>query len=178
MMRILIGLCLLLLCLFCTQCTNSLNGNLEMEDINNDVIPSNSYAYKYQGTTINYSYAENSQTHDYSNNWDFDGDGILDKIMFTGNGGAHLYYRLLIHISGIDSFFYFPYLLTDTPIYEPNDSLKSSKNGTFPVFVVNDFNDDEINDIYLHTKNDKGSNELFIVSYNKREKKITVSDFK
>ena len=36
---------------------------------------------------------------DYSGNWDIDGDGRKDSVLFIGNGGAHLYYHLRLRLS-------------------------------------------------------------------------------
>ena len=47
---------------------------------------SNSFenTYRKSNPTLKYKYDNYAQIHDYSNNWDFDKDGI--------NGGAHVYY--------------------------------------------------------------------------------------
>lgn len=49
--------------------------------------------------TLTYSYDNISQIHNYSNNWDFDKDGIKDELYFVGTGGAHLYYFLKVVLS-------------------------------------------------------------------------------
>jgi hypothetical protein len=90
---------------------------------------------------------ENSQIHDYSNNWDIDGDKIPDKIQFWGNGGAHLAYCPLILLSSSNKVFYFDYLQIDLPIYETDESLKTKDIG----FRIVDFDKDGIKDIFLNT---------------------------
>ena len=85
-----------------------------------NVQPTNSFSESYKNTDIHYSYDEASQTHDYSGNWDFDGDGIADKLLFVGNGGAHLQFWPTFYLSSNDSVFSFPALSADMPIYEPS----------------------------------------------------------
>lgn len=58
---------------------------------NQDEMPSNSFENRFKNTAINYTYFEESQTHDYSGNWDFDRDGKFDTLQFIGDNGAHLY---------------------------------------------------------------------------------------
>jgi len=63
--------------------------------------PSNSFEKDYHKSnpTLIYSYDSISQTHNYSNNWDFDKDGIKDELYFVGTGGVHLYYYLKVILS-------------------------------------------------------------------------------
>ena len=55
---------------------------------------SNSFenTYRKSNPTLKYKYDNYAQVHDYSNNWDFDKDGINDEVYFVGTGGAHVYY--------------------------------------------------------------------------------------
>ena len=109
-------------------------------------------------TTIHYSYTGLTQTHDYSNNWDFDGDGETDGLYFIGTGGAHLHFYLRIILSSDKKIRNFPFLELDFPCVGSVSELKSSSfypPPFFPRFVVNDFNTgapgDNANDkIYLH----------------------------
>jgi len=57
---------------------------------------SNSFESQYRKSnpTLKYSYDNISQIHNYSNNWDFDNDGVKDEIYFIGTGGAHLFFFL------------------------------------------------------------------------------------
>jgi len=66
-----------------------------------DTLFSNSFEndYRKSNPTLKYSYDDNSQTHNYSDNWDFDNDGIKDEVYFIGTGGAHLYYFLKVVLS-------------------------------------------------------------------------------
>lgn len=57
------------------------------------------HLYHQMSPPIIYSYDESTQTHNYSNNWDLDGDGQKDEIHFVGTGGAHLYYYLKVVLS-------------------------------------------------------------------------------
>lgn len=86
--------------------------------------PSNSFEQEYHTSnpTLIYSYDSLLQIHNYSSNWDFDHDGILDGFYFMGTGGAHLYYFLRIILSAdktIRDFHFaqtdFPYLLGNEP---------------------------------------------------------------
>lgn len=170
------------------QCTHSesdtSNGAEGSEDQIN--IVSNSYASLYTVYNINYSYLEKSQIHDYSDNWDLDGDGILDRVMFVGNGGAHLIYRLLIYISSTDDFIFYPYLCTDMPVYSPSDSLISNVNAT-PSFVVYDFNDDGKDDIYFKLINDNYIPDTLkqmgiettklILNYNEKDRSFDINNY-
>ena len=47
--------------------------------------------YKCNNPTIKYTFNRYSYIHDYSGNWDFDGDGKPDILLFIPNGGAHVY---------------------------------------------------------------------------------------
>jgi hypothetical protein len=180
------GLVFLIVVLF-FRCTNSGDSILTNNIDGNNNIPSNSYVFKYQDNKINYFYSENSLTHDYSNNWDLDGDGILDKIMFVGNDGAHIYYRILIHLSSIDNFFFYPYLSTDMPMYEPIDLLRKNDDSMFPVFVVHDFNKDGKEDIYLNiSKNNYDSLKMIelgisssqiVLIYDEERKEFIIDDY-
>jgi hypothetical protein len=64
--------------------------------------PGNSYAsnllVKYPG--LKYAYIDSNQTHDYSGNWDLDGDGEMDGVYFVGNGGVHLFFYLRVVCGG------------------------------------------------------------------------------
>ncbi len=139
-----------ILILFITliSCVNEQKKNKTSTNLNDyqEIQPTNSLTSLYKETEINYTYIENSQIHDYSNNWDIDGDKIPDKIQFWGNGGAHLAYCPLIHLSSSNKVFYFDYLVIDLPIYEIEDSLKTKAIG----FSVFDFDKDGIKDIFIN----------------------------
>jgi hypothetical protein len=107
--------------------------------------------------SIHYSYSISNQTHDYSNNWDFDGDEKKDSLYFIGTGGAHLYFYLRIVLSSDQKIRDFPFLQLDMPCYGNIKQLKNFRvyPPPFPQFVVDDFITDSITDnandkIYLH----------------------------
>jgi hypothetical protein len=56
--------------------------------------PGNTYAdaLRAKYPELIYSYIDSVQTHDYSGNWDLDGDGEKDGVYFIGNGGVHLFF--------------------------------------------------------------------------------------
>lgn len=85
---------------------------------------SNSLTANYQklNPTLIYSYNNNSQTHDYSNNWDFDADGINDEVYFVGTGGAHLYYFLNVVLSTDKKPREFKFASSDLPILVATDT--------------------------------------------------------
>jgi len=88
---------------------------------------SNSYAVTYQKSNpgLNYSYDPERQIHNYSNNWDFDQDGIKDELYFIGTGGAHLYYYLCVVLSSKQVQQHFKFLITDDPILPPDEILNN-----------------------------------------------------
>ncbi len=114
----------------------------------------NSYTAIFQLTnpTLNYTYRDAEQIHDYSGNWDLDGDGILDSVMFVGNGGVHLYFHLLLQLSSENVQQSFPMLSLDMPVHQPVDSLWKNYGTVegFPQLIVHDFNGDGNSDIYLY----------------------------
>ena len=121
--------------------------------------PTNSFSELYKNTNIHYSYDEESQTHDYSGNWDFDGDGIADKLLFVGNGGVHLQFCPTFYLSGNDSVFSFPALPTDMPIYEPSYPPKLG-------FSIVNYHQGDGSDIPHIVLNVPARNELVMLSYN------------
>jgi hypothetical protein len=92
-------------------------------------IPSNSFEiiYSKSNPTLKYSYYNASQTHDYSNNWDFDNDGINDKVYFIGTGGAHLYYFLKVVLSKDEKPREFSFIQSDFPLLVATDTLNFDK---------------------------------------------------
>ncbi|MCW3073926.1 MAG: hypothetical protein JWP69_995 [Flaviaesturariibacter sp.] len=102
-------------------------------------IASNSFenSYRKLNPTLKYSYDNTSQTHNYSNNWDFDKDGINDEVYFIGTGGAHLYYFLKVVLSTDHKPREFDFIQSDLPSLTATDTLNFDK--TSLGFVVTDF---------------------------------------
>lgn len=119
----------------------------------NDTVLSNSF-FNYYNTShisIKYNYKERTQTHDYSGNWDFDGDGIADDLFFIGNGAAHLYFHLRIKLSSEHSVKDFPFVSMDMPVFR-NKTITTSNNMQWPDsigFSVSDFDNDGRNDLFV-----------------------------
>lgn len=102
-------------------------------------IPSNSFdsTYGISNPTLRYRYDNASQTHNYSNNWDFDKDGINDELYFIGTGGAHLYYFLKVVLSTDHKPRVFDFIQSEFPLLTATDTLHFDK---IPVgFVVTEF---------------------------------------
>jgi hypothetical protein len=105
---------------------------------------------------INYKYADLTQTHDYSGNWDFDGDLKTDELYFIGTGGAHLYFYLRVILSSDKKVRDFPFIGIDMPCVGTADELKKSSfypPPLFPQFVVDLFYVGKMgvtDKIYLH----------------------------
>ncbi len=101
-------------------------------------VPSNSFQNNYREfkPTLTYSYDNISQIHNYSNNWDFDKDGIKDEIYFVGTGGAHLYYSLKVVLSSDKKSREFNFIQSDYPLLTATDTLNINK--TVFGFVVAD----------------------------------------
>lgn len=103
---------------------------------------------------LNYAYLDSLKTHDYSGNWDFDGDGLLDSLSFVGDDAVHTNYHLKIVLSHDHIARNFEYLLSDFPFLADNSTLSISdtmvaENG---FFWVGDFNSDGKMDIYLYIR--------------------------
>jgi hypothetical protein len=118
-------------------------------------IPTNSFeaTYKEKYLALHYRYDDERQVHNYSNNWDLDGDGIKDEVYFKGDGGAHLYYYLVIFLSFDKKVRIFPYLSTDFPFLnvENTSNYATNNNKKFNIgFHVFDYNKDGVMDILIH----------------------------
>jgi|GEM_PF-2680232 len=110
---------------------------------------------KPSDTNVNYRFVDNDtvQIIDYSQNWDFDGDGLKDSLTFIGNGGAHLYYYLRIRLTSDNKVRDYKYLNFDCPRLESfsklQQSFKNNRSPLYPQFVVYDFDSDGKDEIYL-----------------------------
>ena len=85
-----------------------------------------------------YSYSDENQTHNYSGNFDFDGDLLNDSLYFVGNGGSHLYYFPRILLSSTKKSIDFEEINIEDPQYFPVSSLAalSFLDRWTPQFVV------------------------------------------
>jgi hypothetical protein len=152
-------------------------------------VVTNSFENHFQGSSTQYSYIDSLQTHDYSGNWDFDGDRIADRISFIGNGGAHLQFYLSIRLSTDNKEQSFDWLYNDFPLYKPYDRSFNDSTLSLPNFSIRDFTGDSHDDIYLDVGDHKSplSPEMsnaglhtssVIISYDTLLKKFTFHDLK
>ena len=115
----------------------------------------NSYKKPYDSLfpLLHYSYEDSTQTHNYSGNWDIDGDKKPDSLSFIGNGGTHLYFHLRLSLSTEKTTRDFHWLVSDFPMLDSISHFKKTygQYQTYPIFFVHDFNDDGKMDIYLNT---------------------------
>jgi len=114
---------------------------------------SNSFkeGYAKKRPDLKYSYEEGQQTHDYSNNWDFDGDKINDQLYFIGNGGAHLYYHLRVILSSNKKVYNLDFIQLDMPSLTNIDELKNEPLKDYITeFAIFDFDSNSVDDIYVN----------------------------
>ncbi|HOZ87497.1 MAG TPA: hypothetical protein PL029_07055 [Bacteroidia bacterium] len=95
-------------------------------------MPTNSYdiLYRKNNTSIKYTYDNQTQTHNYSDNWDFDKDGRTDQLYFVGTGGAHLYFYLRIVLSSDNKTRDLDFIQSDNPTLPPD--IETKKPGYIP----------------------------------------------
>ena len=111
--------------------------------------------YKIKKPNLIYLFNIKNQIHDYSNNWDIDGDEIKDNIYFVGNGGAHLFYHLQVILSSTQKKYVFSNLEIDFPFFFEMDDLCNNDSSKYEIqFSVGNFDLDIQNEIYLNLKND------------------------
>ena len=108
------------------------------------------YIYNDDTKSINLSY-------NYSNKWDFDGDNRKDSLFFIGNGGAHSYFYPRIILSSVGLTMNFPTVQIDMPHFVPIETLKKWRKNPGVQLVVDDFDSDGIQDIYLNFNNPFGN---------------------
>jgi hypothetical protein len=127
-------------------------------------IPSNSFEKDYHKSnpTLTYRYDSILQTHNYSNNWDFDKDGIKDELYFVGTGGAHLYYYLKVILSSDKKSKEFNFIQSDFPFLTATDTVDFEK--TVIGFVVADIGKNKTPTIIVRLDNQ---------SYYANKKKLT-----
>ena len=92
------------------------------------VIDENGFLHHYNAKT---------QVHNYSGNFDFDGDIDSDSMYFVGTGGAHLYYYLKIRLSSTKKTYEFHEIQIDVPkVREVLDLAKTNFLDPFPPACV------------------------------------------
>ncbi len=106
-------------------------------------------SYKVSNPGLVYSYDEAGQIHNYSGNWDLDNDGEKDGLYFVGTGGAHLYFYLQVVLSSDKIVRNYDWILCDMPILRAVEELKDDMD-LFPQFVVSDFDNNGVPDIYVN----------------------------
>lgn len=151
--------------LFCTAFSN-------LAFSQSDSISGNSFASDLakSNSSLHYSYDEEKQTHNYSGNWDFDGDGETDELYFIGTGGAHLYFYISIVLSSNSKVQDFTFLELDFPAL---GNIEELQNASFypphflPQFVVYDFDTDGLDEVFLNV-----DSSLFEVSEQWKENQI------
>ena len=120
--------------------------------------PSNSFELSYKKTNpeIIYDYDSIRQIHNYSNNWDFDKDGVKDQIYFIGTGGAHLYYFLRVILSSDNIKRDFPFIQLDAPVLPSDKELSKTDfnpKKSWVHFAVFDCDKDNRKDIFIKLDN-------------------------
>lgn len=113
-------------------------------------------------------------TYEYTNRWDIDRDAHKDIIAFTSNGGAHAYYNLRIWLSSKNKWTTFPTFYIDFPHPSIIENLEEL-TGPYPQFVVQDFNNDHIQEIYLNLNNPFASIPLKLIKEGVTSKQILIA---
>jgi hypothetical protein len=89
-------------------------------------------------------------SYNYSNRWDLDGDNKKDSLIFVGNGGAHLFFHLQVKLSSDHKLKDFPSIEIDMPYISSIDVLKKTGANPGLQFIVHDFDNDGIPEVYLN----------------------------
>ena len=95
----------------------------------------------------------NIPIYNYSNIWDFDGDKINDSLWFIGNGGAHEFYYLRMQLSSNVIIRNFHCIQLDMPYLTSHEKFIEDGFNPFIQFVVNDFDRDNLPEIFFNLKN-------------------------
>lgn len=127
-----------------------IESNSQVDSSLNDIKPP---CFHEANEKIKMKYNIESQTYDYSGNWDFDGDGETDSIAFIGNKGVHVFYHLKIVLSANKNKQEYSFLELDFPCLGNIKDLK--KAGFYPPpvftkFVVFDFDSDGHDEIFIN----------------------------
>ena len=165
------------------SCTDDQPNEPKPEEDKTFEVPPFTFDDDFKNSKINYSYSENPETHDYSNNWDFDGDGKKDSIRFVGEGGAHQQYFLSLKLSSHPKPIEYEWIYNDMPVLSSFEFFPTgpAEEHEMHWFVVDDFNNDGIKDIFVNVNasgyhlprkfEEYGLNEKEIVlTYDKKQK--------
>jgi hypothetical protein len=135
---------------------SSIVSHTQSDSLNNGKFPFPEFSYENDLERIfpnlKYSYNRSQRIHDYSGNWDFDGDYETDSIYFIGNDAVNTYYYVSIVLSSDGQVRNFQYLLLDFPSLGRIDELEDASfypPPRYPQFVVYDFDSDMIDEIFL-----------------------------
>jgi len=113
--------------------------------------------YKEYYPELIYSYDSIADIHNYSNNWDFDNDGIKDQLYFVREDDLFSFYYLKIVLSANQQSADLDFIQTDFPFLSNPTNAKKLKTGFFvnddenkpPMIIVN------INKVVYNTNNKK-----------------------
>lgn len=115
-------------------------------------LPTNSFkdVYNKDYPNLKYQYHDDTQIHNYSGNWDFDGDGKNDSLFFVGENGAHLYFHLRIVLSTSEKAHTFEFLRMDNPfLYKSKKNKHTSELNMPSLFAVEDLDNDGLPEIFI-----------------------------
>jgi hypothetical protein len=101
-----------------------------------------------------YLHTDSTQVYNYSNQWDFDEDGIKDSLLFIGDGGAHLHFYPKIVLSSNLKVYEFNDFWLDMPY--PNSNKEALVKSPGIQLVVDDFDGDGDFEIYLNIDGNNG----------------------
>lgn len=130
--------------------------NLSAQGTILDTIPLPSFANSLKNfyPNLKYSYTHSIKTHNYSGNWDFDGDGLKDSLYFVGNDAVHTRFQLEIILTSENKLRKYEFIKSDFPFLTSVDELPLNEiePTLMPYFIVHDFNNDGKEDIYLNVE--------------------------
>lgn len=87
--------------------------------------------YKEYYPELIYSYDSIAGIHNYSNNWDFDNDGIKDQLYFVREDGLFSFYSLKIVLSANQQSTDLDFIQTDFPFLRSHQKSKKLQNGFY-----------------------------------------------
>ena len=135
---------------------NCFISNIYAQSQDTIVLPSPSFydELKKIHPDLKYNYVHSTLIHDYSNNWDLDGDMVNDSLYFDGDDAVHIRFRLTIVLSSDNVKRQFNYIVSDFPFLSSIDKINKIDTNVIgnPYFLVGDFNNDGRQDIYLQIR--------------------------